>query len=270
MRKIGMSALAHTRTGDGAPLVLLHGIGCSRRVWDPVISSLAAHFDVIAVDLPGFGDSGPTPPDVEPLPTALAATVAGFLDGLGISAPHVVGNSLGGWVALELAGIRPVSSLTLLSPAGLWRGRTPVYCRVSLGISRWLARYAGGLLSRLAKYRLGRVVILGQTHARPAGMTPGQAQAAIQDMGTCSGWDAAFKATLPRRYLSGPPIDAPVTVAFGSHDFLLRRRQSRHLDELPPATFVGTLPNCGHIPMASHPDAVTDLIVTSTAHGTTE
>ena len=262
-----MTALAFTRTGDGAPLVLLHGIGCSRRIWDPVIPSLAAHFDVLSVDLPGFGDSGPTPPEVEPLPAALAATVASFLDDLGISAPHVVGNSLGGWVALELAGIRPVSSVTLLSPAGLWRGGTPVYCRASLQISRWLARHAGSFLCRLANHRLGRVVILGQTHARPAGMTPGRAQAVIQDMGTCSGFEAALKATFPRRYLSGPPIDSPVTVAFGSRDLLLRRRQSRHLDELPPGTVVETLPNCGHIPMSDNPDAVTALIVTSTARG---
>src|SRR4029077_15811232 len=53
--------------------------------------------------------------------------VAGFLDEAGVTAPHVVGNSLGGWVALELATICPVTTLTLLSPAGLWRSRTPRY-----------------------------------------------------------------------------------------------------------------------------------------------
>lgn len=104
-----MTTLAHTRTGAGAPLVLLHGIGSSRRAWDPVIPALAERFDVIAVDLPGFGDSEPLPPGVEPRPTALAAAVAGLLDDLGITTPHVAGNSLGGWVALELAGIRPVA-----------------------------------------------------------------------------------------------------------------------------------------------------------------
>src|SRR5256885_16135486 len=56
---------------------------------------------------------------------ALPISVAGLLDDLGIATPHVAGNSLGGWVALELAGIRPVASLTLLSPAGLWRGGAP-------------------------------------------------------------------------------------------------------------------------------------------------
>jgi pimeloyl-ACP methyl ester carboxylesterase len=109
-----MTALAHTRTGAGEPLVLLHGIGSSRRAWDPVIPALAERFDVVAVDLPGFGDSEPLPPEVEPRPGSLAAAVAGLLDDLGITAPHVAGNSLGGWVALELAGLHPVASLTLL------------------------------------------------------------------------------------------------------------------------------------------------------------
>ena len=62
-----MTTLAFTRSGAGAPLVLLHGIGLSRHSWDPVIPALAGHFDVIAVDLPGFGDSEPLPPEVEPV-----------------------------------------------------------------------------------------------------------------------------------------------------------------------------------------------------------
>src|SRR6185312_13363044 len=51
------SSLAYTRSGSGAPLVLLHGIGLNRSSWNPVVPRLAQHFDVIAVDLPGFGDS---------------------------------------------------------------------------------------------------------------------------------------------------------------------------------------------------------------------
>jgi hypothetical protein len=70
-------------------------------------------------------------------------------------------------VALELARIRPAASLTLLSPAGLWRGRTPLYCRASLRTSRWLTRHAARPLCRLVSYRLGRALVLGQTQ-RPA------------------------------------------------------------------------------------------------------
>jgi pimeloyl-ACP methyl ester carboxylesterase len=227
-----MTTLTFTRSGSGAPLVLLHGIGGSRHSWDPVIPALAEHFDVLAIDLPGHGDSEPMSPQVEPLPAVLAAAVAGLLDDLGITAPHIAGNSLGGWVALELAGIRPAASLALLSPAGLWRGDTPLYCRASLRASRWFAEHAAGPLARLMSYRLGRILVLGQTHGRPARMAPGYARTAIRTMGTCAGFHATLEATARRRYRSGPPIDAPVTVAFGSRDFLLLRRQSRHLDEL--------------------------------------
>jgi pimeloyl-ACP methyl ester carboxylesterase len=258
-----MSSLAFTRSGTGAPLVLLHGLGSSRQAWDPVMPALAGHFDVIAVDLPGFGGSEPVPAQVEPRPAVLAAAVAGLLDELGITAPHLAGNSLGGWVALELAAFRPAASLTLLGPAGLWHADTPWYNRVSLGATRWLARHATGPLSRLVNYRLGRALVLGQTHGRPMHLTADYARSAVLAMGTCPGFDATLKATLRRRYLATAPIGAPVTVAFGSRDLLLLRHQSRHLDQLPPGTQVEVLPGCGHVPMADNPGAVSTLITRS-------
>jgi pimeloyl-ACP methyl ester carboxylesterase len=208
---------------------------------------------------------GPLPPEAEPRPAALAAAVAGLLGDLGITAPHVAGNSLGGWVALELAAIRPVASLALLSPAGLWRGNMPLYDRASLQASRWFARHAAGLLSRLVSYRPGRALVLGQTHGRPFRISPGYARMAIRALGSCPGFDDTLMATT-RGYLARPPIDAPVTVAFGSRDLLLRRR-SRRLDELPPGARLTTLPRCGHVPMADDPAAVTTLIIAASARG---
>ena len=258
-----MAALAYTRSGAGTPLVVLHGIGSSRHAWDPVVPALAGRFDVLAVDLPGFGDSGPLPAGAAPAPAALAAAVAGLLDDLGITDPHVAGNSLGGWVALELAGIRPVASLTLLSPAGLWRGSVPLYQRASLRATWWLSQHAAGALSRLVSYRLGRALVLGQTHGRPFRVSPGYARTAIRAMGTCPGFDATMKASATG-YRAGPPIGAPVTVAFGSRDHLLVRR-SRQLGELPPGTRRAALPHCGHVPMADDPPAVAALITASAA-----
>ena len=260
-----MSQLAYDRTGAGEPLVLLHALGLSRETWDPVVPALSAHFEVIAIDLPGFGDSEPLPAEIEPTPAALAAAVAGLLDELGIEKPHVVGNSLGGWVALELASMRPAASLTLLSPAGLWRGATPLYCRVSLRASRSLARYAAVPLSHLVNHRLGRVLVLGQTHGRPFQLTPDYARAALRSMGTSPGFDPILKATAPRRFLATVPIEAPVTVAFGSRDILLLPHQSRHFDQLPPDTRLAALPGCGHVPIADDPAAVAALIMKSAA-----
>ena len=257
-----MTRLAFTRCGAGAPLILLHGLGSSRQAWDPVIPTLAQGFDVVAVDLPGFGESKPIPPQLEPQPSALAAAVDGLLEDLGIDAPHLVGNSLGGWVALELAHRRRVASLTLLSPAGLWGGSTPRYNRATLRASRWLARH-GRSLSPLLDSRAGRTLVLGQTHGRPWKMSAEQARITIRAMGSSPGFDATFAATLDRRYLAGPRIDAPVTLAFGSRDLVLLKHQSRCLDQLPAGTLRRTLPGCGHVPMFDDPTAVAALIAAS-------
>ncbi len=261
-----MTTLTFTRHGTGAPLVLLHGIGSSRDAWEPVLATLADQFDVIAVDLPGFGGSPQLPSGGEPTPAALAASVADFLDTIEAADPHVAGNSLGGWVALELAKIRPVTSLTLLSPAGLWRDRTPIYCRVSLRASRWLARNATGLLGRLMRFRLGRLLVLGQTHGRPTQLAPEYARAVISTMAAGPGFEPTLNATTNRRY-RGPSADVSVTLAFGSRDRLLHKHQSRHVEELPPNTQLEALPRCGHVPMADDPVAVAALIASSTRRG---
>ena len=265
-----MTALAYRRTGTGPPMVLLHALGSSRDSWDPVVPALAEHFDVLAVDLPGFGESPPLPAEVEPSPGALATAVAELLDDLGIDRAAVVGNSVGGWVALELAARRPVASLTLLDPAGLWPGRTPAYCRVSLRVSRWLARHASGLLARAVDHPLGRVLVLGQTHGRPVRMGPARARAAIHALGAAPGFDAALAATLPRHAVAPPDLEAPVTVAFGTRDLLLLPWQARHVELLPAGTRVRRLPRCGHIPMADDPSAVAALILSSSDARRTE
>ena len=247
-------------------IVLLHALGTDRHMWDPVLPFLDGE-DVLALDMPGFGAAPPlaaTAGNGGITPYALAAAIHADLQRRGIQRPHVAGNSLGGWVALELAAVRPVRSLTLLSPAGLWQGRTPLYNRISLRTTRWLARRFTALACRLVRYRAGRVVILGQTHGQPARISIAYAHMAVRAMADCPGFEATMKATEPRCYRAGAPIDAPVTVAFGSRDLLLLPHQSRHLGELPPGTHVEKLAGCGHVPMADHPDAIAALIIAAT------
>ena len=263
-----MTHLEFERRGAGAPLVLLHGIGSSRHIWEPILSALAEHADVVAIDLPGFGESAPLPADVEPLPATIAASVADLLDELGIDHPHVAGNSLGGWVGLELARIRPLSSLTLLSPAGLWSKRTPSYTRATLRLSRLLARHAEAPLALFTRTMLGRALVLGQTHGRPTRLTPDQARRTIHALGAGPGFDATLRATVDRHYQSDSGWPAvPVTVAFGSRDLVLLPWQSRHVEQLPRGTRIAPLPGCGHVPVFDDPEAVTSLITDSIARG---
>ena len=94
--------LVFHRAGSGEPLLLLHGIGSRWQVWRPVLGRLACSRDVVALDLPGFGQSPMPPPGTPPGAASLTGLVCDFLDSIGWQAPHVAGNSLGGQVTLEL------------------------------------------------------------------------------------------------------------------------------------------------------------------------
>jgi pimeloyl-ACP methyl ester carboxylesterase len=255
-----MSHVHYTRAGSGEVVVLLHGIGLDGASWEPVRARLEAHFDVIVVDLPGFGASAPLPKDVKPAPTTLAASVAHLLCELGIERAHIVGNSLGGWVALELAQLYEVASLTLLSPAGLWHDRTPHYCRLSLRMMHFVARRLRRPVEFAVQLRFARYLVFRQSHARPGRLSSAQARAAVRTMGTCPGFTSTLRATLERCYRASAPNAVPVTVAFGSKDLVLLPTQSRHVDRLPAHTVVRELPGCGHVPMSDDPLAVVTLI----------
>ncbi len=230
--------------------------------------ALAAEFDVLAVDLPGFGESPPLPAGQEPAPAALAAAVAGLLDELGIDRPHVAGNSLGGWVALELAALRPLASVALLSPAGLWPDRTPRYARRSLRAIRGLTHTLERPLNALMRFRAVRAAALAQVFARPGRMTAEQARPAISASARCPGFLPTLRATADRHYRSTAPIGAPVTVAFGSRDRVLLSRTSRHVEQLPAGTTVVALPGCGHVPMGDDPAAVAALLASAARRAT--
>jgi pimeloyl-ACP methyl ester carboxylesterase len=265
-----VTKVQYSRVGQGEPLVLLHGLGSAREAWDPIVPALAERFDVIAVDLPGFGASQPLAHGVEPNPAALARAVADLLDALSVELPHLVGNSLGGWVAVKMAKASPTRSLTLLSPAGLWPGDTPLYCRASLRLSRGLARHAWPVLSSLVTTRLGRVLVLGQMHAHPTRQSTEQARAAIRAMGRCPGFDATLDATTHRHLHGAQHLTVPVTVAFGSRHVVLLKHQSRRLTELPRGTRSQSLPGCGHVPMNDDPSHVVDLILAATSRETND
>jgi pimeloyl-ACP methyl ester carboxylesterase len=130
--------LAHVRRGTGPPLALIHGIGSQWQMWEPVLDRVAREREVVALDLPGFGDSEER--RARPTVEALATAAAEFLDGLGFAGAHVAGNSLGGGVALQLARMGVVRSACGISPAGFVNGREGRYARTVLMESRRLAK----------------------------------------------------------------------------------------------------------------------------------
>ena len=115
-------SITYDRRGDGPPVVLLHGLPGDHRVWQRQVADLSDELTVIAWDAPGCGTS--TAPDRPFGLTDVAASLAGFIDALGLDRPHVVGLSWGAGVALELARIatRAAASLVLASGYAGWAG----------------------------------------------------------------------------------------------------------------------------------------------------
>ncbi|MER5362298.1 alpha/beta fold hydrolase [Streptomyces sp. NPDC002785] len=125
-------AVRYTAAGSGPAVLLLHGLDRSLGNWAPLQAVLPDH-RLIAIDVPGFGRS-------QPLPDCRLASLAGHvervLDRLGLtSAVHVVGNSLGGAIAMQLAAHAParVSSLALLNSAGFGRECNELVAPVRIG-----------------------------------------------------------------------------------------------------------------------------------------
>src|SRR4051794_17808718 len=121
----GAPRLAYDRTGSGEPLVLLHGQGFSRRCWDPVMDMLAADRDVIAVALPGHGESPRQPKGTGSAPHDLAVAVAELLDELDLATVHVAGNSSGGGGGPGVGRPQRAPAGPAPGPAGVGRKAPP-------------------------------------------------------------------------------------------------------------------------------------------------
>ena len=121
--------------------MLIHGIGHTWRGWKPMLPQLERRFDVLAVDLPGSRPLGPRcPPGMDSTPEALADAVEREMLGAGFDSAHLAGNSLGGWISLELARRGRARTVTAISPAGLQHAREKQWGAGILRGMRWVWR----------------------------------------------------------------------------------------------------------------------------------
>jgi pimeloyl-ACP methyl ester carboxylesterase len=253
--------LAYTRAGSGPPLVLFHGVGHRRQAWDAVMDRLTPHRDVIAVDLPGHGESPPLDVSGRSVLEALADGVIGLLDDLGLDRPHVAGNSLGGLIALEAGLFGRAASVTALSPAGFWRNDLELaYAKAIFRVMQALGARLRPVAPRLARSAAGRTVLYAAIVSRPGRMSPRQAEgdmAAFLAAGPAL--DAILDAAAP--YHGEIPAHVPVTIAWGSKDRLLSPHQALVARQrVPHARFV-RLPGCGHVPMTDDPALVARVLL---------
>jgi pimeloyl-ACP methyl ester carboxylesterase len=248
------------RGGEGEPLVLIHGIGSSWRVWKPVIKRLEQRHEVLAVSLPGYGDSPPL--DEEPTVPALTGAVERELDAIGWDTPHIVGNSMGGWITAELAARGRARSGVAIDPAGLFTPKELHYSRRSLRRSYKLARLAAPIADRITANRVGRTLAFGQVQSRGWRNDLEESAYAIRALAN----SPSFLKTIDwiERNHAMPvgldQIDCPFLVVWGTWDLLLPVRQAKRWERIVPGCEVQLLPRLGHVPMGDDPETVAGVI----------
>jgi pimeloyl-ACP methyl ester carboxylesterase len=247
--------LAHHRGGAGDPVVLIHGVGSQWQVWAPVLPALERERDVTAVDLPGFGGSPSLPIGVVPDAPALADAVAELLDQLGIDKPVVGGNSLGGWVALELAARGRARAVVAVSPAGFASAFEARLGRLHL-MSSWRGARISGLMESMIRRPRGRVLAFGGMMGHPTNMPASAGIEASRNLAESVSFENTV-ATLTRdRFRKAARVDVPVTLVWGTRDLVLFPWQVRRaLRELPNARHV-PLPGAGHVPTWDDPGTI--------------
>jgi pimeloyl-ACP methyl ester carboxylesterase len=231
------------------PLLLLHGLGGSKEIWGPVIGLLEAERAPIAIDLPGFGETPALAAQVEPSAANLAAAVHEHCLKLEIERPHVAGNSLGGWVALEMGRAGWAASVTALSPAGLWRapiGERRVNTRV------W-ARRLRPLVALALHSRRVRERALATFAARPERIPAAEGRKLVLGWIDANGYDGANRAMRTHVFDPTDYPDLPVTLAWGERDRLVAPPRP---ERRPAGARFVVLPDVGHTPTWDDPELI--------------
>jgi pimeloyl-ACP methyl ester carboxylesterase len=249
----------HQRTGEGPPLVAIHGLGCNLHVWDRVRERLGAKHELIAVDLPGFGESRPAvgKPGVRPLVDALEA----WLSEQGLERPHIVGNSMGGRMALELATRGRASSVVAISPAGFNSPVENVAIEGNLVLQRVMTRASAPMAPKLLATAAGRIAMLAPAVARPRQLTAEEGTTIVRDYARAPGWRAAVHDVVWGKAEGLERVRCPVTVLWGTRDMVLPVTGAKRAGQQMPAARVERLEGLGHFPMFDDPARVASAVL---------
>ena len=262
--------LSTIEAGTGEPVLLIHGLGATKASFLPTIDALARSHRPIAVDLPGFGDSD------KPLfgaydPPFFAEAMTSLLDALELETAHVVGNSMGGRVALELGLSHPdrINRLVLLAPSMAWLKPRPLapYLRLiptQLGIFQPVPR---PLVEMIVKQ-----IVPGSDQEWTAAGIDEFVRSFVTPLGR-----AAFYAAARNIYLEEPrgpdglwtrlgSLQRDALFVWGRNDNIVPIGFARHVrDELPAAAHLEL--DCGHVPQLERPRQTHEAMTRFLANG---
>jgi pimeloyl-ACP methyl ester carboxylesterase len=225
------AAIYYQVAGDGPPVVLVHGLSGSGRWWARNVDALATRYRVFVVDLLGFGGSrGAHPFLLRDAATHLAA----WLEQLGVERASIVGHSMGGFIAADLAARYPtqVERLVLVDAVALPPDPRPL--RHALGLGRALCRLPASFLP---------VLVADACRAGP------------RTIGT-----AARELLTMQDYPPLDRIEASTLVVWGEHDKLVPLELGRQLCERLPGAQLAVIPRAGHNPMWDRPTEFNHLV----------
>jgi pimeloyl-ACP methyl ester carboxylesterase len=260
--RAGKAKISTLTAGDGIEtVILIHGLGSNKTSFFETVSALTPQYTVHAIDLPGFGSS--SKPLRAPYDAAwFSRAVCRFMDAQGIDRAHLVGNSLGGRVAIEVGLREPdrVRSLSLLCPSMAWRRRRHFVPVVKL------------LRPELAAipHTFGDAIVRQQfwsMFSRPERIHPSAADVAVEEfLRTYGSVNArvAFHASARHIYLEEPngphgfytrlrDLEPPSMFVWGDEDPLVPLAFARYVRDAVPSARQVVLDGCGHVPQVEHP-----------------
>ncbi|PNW10234.1 alpha/beta hydrolase [Microbacterium testaceum] len=258
--------LNHVRRGSGSPLLLVHGLGAGWRSWTPILDELARHREVIAVDLPGFGETPPLSGDVSI--ATLADSVADFIREQGLEGVSTVGQSMGGRIVLELARRGVGGDSVALDPGGFWSPRERAVFAATLRPSIVLVRALRGVLPALLSNPVGRTVLLAQLSARPWVLSRETVLPDVRGLADSPSVGAAMNALTKGPLQQGAPagtVPGRVTIGWGRRDLVTVPKQADRATHLFPDASLHWFERCGHFPQWDVPHEATRLILDSTS-----
>jgi pimeloyl-ACP methyl ester carboxylesterase len=256
------------RGGAGEPLVLLHGFTDSWRGWTQVLPALSERHEVFAWSLPGHLDGDPWDRSVPVTVGAFADSVERQLDALGLERVHLAGNSLGGWLSLEMAARGRARTVVGVCPALGWEPGSAEERRVSRFFrrSQVLAHRFASLSPLVARNPSLRRIALRDAIADGRKVPAADALMLFDGVRQCGAIVSDVLAQVgPGTAFELGPIDCPVRILYGSEDRVLRwpGHYTRLRRMLPDAEWV-RLDGLGHVPMWDSPEVVATAILAHT------
>jgi pimeloyl-ACP methyl ester carboxylesterase len=269
-RQITVAGLTieYLTAGEGAPLLLLHGVGDSAQTWELTIPILARTHRVYAPSLPGFGMSAKEGSDFSP--EFFTSFVTTFLDALELKQVAIAGNSLGGLIAMRLALESPdrVNALVLIDSAGLGRDITPALRLLTLpGMEKLVSTlYQTKIGSKIWAYAVSSLLFANPTQVTPdwrdrlqrMARDPGYLKATV---GAVKG-GSTIAGQRDREILLDrlPQLTMPTLIIWGKSDRIVPARHAHFANSrLKQGQLV--LLDCGHVPQLEQPDRFAEVVV---------